>query len=67
MTTQRGLELLLGMALVGYAVYAVVTGTLQGKFRRYRRSEDPFSYWFGVLITAGIGLVCLVGTAAWRR
>ncbi len=67
MTTQRGLELLVGMALLGYAAYAVFTGTLQGKFRRFSRSEDPFAYWFGVLITAGVGLVCLVGAAAWRR
>ncbi|MBS0380768.1 MAG: hypothetical protein JSS29_19995 [Proteobacteria bacterium] len=67
MTMQRALQVLVGIALLGYVVYALHTGTLQGKFRQFSRSDDPFSFWFGVLVTAGIGLVCLFWAGPGRR
>ena len=67
MNTQRVLELVVGMVLVGYCAWCLYTGRLQGKFRQYDRSEDPFSYWSGLILTFAIGLVFLYGTASWRR
>jgi hypothetical protein len=65
--THRAVELLVGFALVGYCAYAIYTGEVQGKFRLYSRSENPWAFWAAVLITLGIGTAFLVGAVSWRK
>jgi hypothetical protein len=68
MTTfvHRATELGIGTVLVGYCIYAVCSGEVLGKFRRYDRNEDPWSFWATVLIALGIGAAFLLGAIAWR-
>jgi hypothetical protein len=63
----RAVELLVGFALVGYCVYAMYTGKVLGKFRSYSRSENPWSFWIGVLVTLGVGTAFLFGAVSWRK
>ena len=65
--TQRALEVVIGLALVGYAAYSLYTGSILGQFRAYTRSEQPGSFWATVLITFAIGLVFLLGFTSWRK
>ena len=65
--TQRAVEVVVGLALMGYAAYSVYAGSVLGKFRAYTRSEQPGSFWATVLITFAIGLVFLLGFTAWRK
>jgi len=65
--SHRAVELLVGFALVGYCAYAVFTGQVQGKFRSYGRSENPWAFWTSVLITLGIGTAFLLGAVSWRN
>jgi hypothetical protein len=53
--THRAIELIVGFSLVGYCTYAIYTGRVLGKFRSYSRSQEPWSFWATVLITAGVG------------
>ena len=57
----------LAVAVVGYAAYAIYTGSILGKFRAYNRSENPWSFWATILLTLGIGLVFLSGAVSWRN
>ena len=65
--THRAVEILVGLALVGYCAYALYTGQIMGKFRSYSRSENPWSFWTAVLITLGIGTAFLFGAVSWRN
>jgi hypothetical protein len=63
MTTDRALELIFGLPLVGCCVYALYTGHLWGMYPNtlFNRDEDPWVYWPTVLITLGIGMAFLFG------
>ena len=63
----RAVELIIGVAAVGYGAYALYTGNILGKFRWYARSENPWSFWATILITLGIGLAFLSGAVSWRN
>ena len=63
----RAVEVAIGLVLVGYCAYAIYTGEIAGKFRSYSRSEEPWSFWIGALITLGFGLVFLFGAVSWRN
>jgi hypothetical protein len=63
----RAVELVVGFALGGYCAYAIYAGQVQGKFRSYSRSENPWSFWTTVLITLGIGSAFLFGAVSWRN
>lgn len=65
--THRAVELFFGVALVGYCTYAMYTGQVQGKFRSYSRSENPWAFWTTVLITLGVGIAFLLGAVSWRK
>jgi hypothetical protein len=65
--THRAVEILVGLALVGYCAYALYTGQIMGKFRSYSRSENPWSFWTAVLITLGVGTAFLFGAVSWRN
>ena len=65
--THRAVELVIGLAVVGYSAYAIYTGSILGKFRAYHRSENPWSFWVTILITLGIGLAFLSGAVSWRN
>jgi len=69
MTTpnQRAVDLLIGVALLGSCAYAMYTGRSIGKFRVYTRSEEPWSFWAGVLIVFGIGVAFLMGYVTWHN
>jgi len=60
MVRSRLLEVAVGVALVGYCVYAVSTGEVLGKFRVYSRSEQPWAVWATVLITPAAALPALI-------
>lgn len=39
-----------GVAVLGYAVYAIATGkVIAGRFSVSRRDREPFRFWFNVL------------------
>jgi len=63
----RTLELVVGFALVGYCMYAIYKGEMQGKFRVFSRQENPCSFWACVSITLGIGVAFLLGAVSWRN
>jgi hypothetical protein len=63
----RAVELVVGVALVGYCAYSLRAGRIMGKFRSYERSERPWSFWSGIIITLGIGLAFLFGVVSWRK
>ena len=67
LATHRAVEILVGLALVGYCAYALYTGQIMGKFRSYSRSENPWSFWTAVLITLGVGTAFLFGAVSWRN
>jgi hypothetical protein len=64
---QRAIELVVGVALVGYCAYAINTGRIQGRFRLYTRSEDPWKFWVTTLIAFCVGIVFLAGHVSWRQ
>lgn len=63
----RVVELIVGIALVGYCAYALHTGRILGKYRSYAGDESPGFFWSGVLITFAIGLAFLFGFVSWRK
>lgn len=65
--THRAVELVVGCALVGYGAYSMYRGQVQGKFRSYSRSENPWSFWTAILVTLGVGTAFLFGAVSWRN
>jgi RsiW-degrading membrane proteinase PrsW (M82 family) len=66
-TTQRAIEVLVGLAIAGYCVYEVYTGRALGKFRSYDRHEEPFWFWTSIVFTLAIAAAFLFGFTAWRK
>jgi hypothetical protein len=65
-STHRVIELLIGLALLGYCAYEIYTGKARGAYRSYDRSEEPWSYWTSMVFKLGITAVFLLGYTAWR-
>ncbi len=63
----RAVEVVVGLALIGYGAYCIYNGQVLGKFRSYDRSQNPWSFWTAVLITLAIGTAFLLGSVSWRR
>ena len=66
-SAHRGIELLVGIALLGYCGYEIHTGRALGKFRSYDRGAEPFSYWTSILLKLGITAAFLFGVTTWRE
>jgi hypothetical protein len=66
-TTQRAIEIAIGLTLAAYGTYAVYAGQIRGKFRTYYRSEQPGSFWTSVVLTFALALLFLSGIASWHR
>jgi len=65
--TQRAIELVVGIGMIGYCAYAIVTGRIHGNFKMYMRGESPCSFWLTVLIVFCIGMAFLLGYVSWRH
>jgi hypothetical protein len=65
-TSHRLVEIVVGVALVGYCAYAIHMGSVVGRFRSYSRREQPRRFWAIVLITLAFGVVFLLGAVSWR-
>jgi hypothetical protein len=66
-TTHRVVEVLVGLALLGFSAYEIYTGEARGAWRSYYRSEEPWWYWTSVLLQLGIAAAFLFGYTAWRK
>jgi hypothetical protein len=66
-TTHRVIEVLIGLALLGFCAYEIFTGEASGAWRSYDRSEEPLSYWTSMVLKFGITVAFLVGYTAWRK
>lgn len=63
-TTGKGiLEIVLGFALIGYAAFGVVNGSIVGKWRVYTRRDNPVLFWATAAIAVLIGLACFYRAA----
>jgi|HubBroStandDraft_1064217.scaffolds.fasta_scaffold334022_3 hypothetical protein len=67
MLGRRLVELFFAVVLIGVCVQAIRTGEYRGGWRSYSRTDDPFSFWSGVVITLAIGLCFLFGFTSWRQ
>jgi hypothetical protein len=65
--THRAIELVVGFAMIGYCAYAAYTGSIQGRFRCYTRSEHPWPFWVTVLIAFFVGVAFILGHVSWRH
>ena len=52
---------LVGLALLGYAVYQIRTGQSRGKWRIYYRHDEPVSFWTSILFQLCISFAFLIG------
>ncbi len=66
-STHRVIELLTGLALLGYCAYEIHTGAARGAWRAYYRSEEPWSYWTSMVLKLTISAAFLFGYTAWRN
>jgi uncharacterized membrane protein YfcA len=57
----RSIEILVGIALIGYCSYSMYRGRIFGRLRFYTRREDPWSFWTIVIVALCIGIVFLFG------
>ena len=64
--THRVIELLVGLALLGFCGYQLYHGEAFGKVRSYYREESPWSYWTSILLQLAITAAFLFGFTAWR-
>ena len=67
MTSRRVLEVLMGAALVAYALYSFRAGHIVGRRGRLYRADQPGAYWFALIVSLLVGLVCLGGVEGWRE
>jgi hypothetical protein len=58
---RRVVEVVIGLALLGYTVYEIRRGEYRGKWRIYNRHEDPWSFWSGIVLQFGISFLFLIG------
>jgi hypothetical protein len=65
-SSRRLVEIVLGLALVGYFVYAISSGLVLGRTRSYSRQQDPWRYWAIVLVGLSCGVAFLLGAVSWR-
>ena len=65
--THRLIELLVGLALLGFCAYEIYTGEARGAWRSYDRSKEPWSYWTSMVFQLGISAAFLFGYTAWRK
>ena len=63
----RAVELLIGVALLGYCAYQIYVGEAFGSFRSYAREERPWTYWTSILLQLAITAAFLFGFTAWRN
>lgn len=66
MSSRRVVEIVVGLALVGYFVYAISAGQVLGRTRSYSRRQDPWRFWVIVLVGLGCGVAFLLGAVSWR-
>lgn len=59
--SRKLVEVLIGLALLGYTVYEIRTGQLRGKWRSYDRCKEPVSFWMSILLQLGISFLFLIG------
>jgi hypothetical protein len=52
---------LIGLALLGFAVYEIRTGRAHGSWRSYYRQDEPVSFWTSILFQLCISLAFLIG------
>ena len=65
--THRVVEVLVGLALLGFSAYEIYTGEAKGAWRSYYRSEEPWWYWTSILLQLAITAAFLFGYTAWRK
>ena len=58
---RKVVEVLIGLALLGYTVYEIRTGQHRGKWRSYHRYKEPVSFWMSILLQLGISFLFLIG------
>ena len=58
---RKVVEVLIGLALLGYTVYEIRTGRYRGKWRTYYRQKEPVSFWMSILLQLGISFLFLIG------
>lgn len=63
----RAVEVLAGLALIGYGAYSVYAGHVLGKFRSYERGANPWSFWTAIAVTLAVGTAFLFGAVSWRQ
>jgi hypothetical protein len=67
LASQRSIEILGGVALVGCCTYSMYKGRIFGRLRFYTRGEDPWSFWTIVIVALCIGIMFLSGHVSWRE
>lgn len=60
------MEIVVGLALVGYFVHALSSGQVMGRTRLYSRQQDPWTFWAIVLVGLGLAAAFLLGAVSWR-
>ncbi len=58
---RKVVEVLIGLALLGYTVYEMRSGQYRGKWRSYSRDREPVSFWMSILLQLGISILFLIG------
>jgi hypothetical protein len=58
---RKVIEVLIGLALLGYTVYEIRTGQYRGKWRSYCRDREPVTFWMCILLQLGISFLFLIG------
>lgn len=58
---RKVVEVLIGLALLGYTVYEIRTGQYRGKWRTYYRHKEPVSFWMSILLQLCISFLFLIG------
>ncbi len=67
MLSHRTLELVVGISLIGYCAYAVITGRVVGGWRVYTREDERWAFWGTLLLVLLIGGLFLLGKVSWRE
>jgi len=66
MTSNRVVEILVGVAVIAYCTFAVYTGQLFGRTRACDRRQEPWKFWTVIVVALGCAVALLSGFATWR-